>query len=72
MPVKKEDWLKAIKADGLEWTQVSDLKFWDNDVAKLYGIKSIPQNYLLDPTGKIIATNLRGEELNKKLASLFN
>jgi peroxiredoxin len=71
-PGKKDDWLAAIKADGLEWTQVSDLKFWDNDVAKLYGIKSIPQNYLLDPNGKIIAKNLRGDELNKKLASLFN
>jgi len=71
-PGKKDDWLAAIKADGLVWTQVSDLKFWDNDVAKLYGIKSIPQNYLLDPTGKIIAKNLRGDELNKKLAALFN
>ncbi len=71
-PGKKDDWLAAIKADGLVWTQVSDLKFWDNDVAKLYGIKSIPQNYLLDPTGKIIGKNLRGDELNKKLAALFN
>jgi peroxiredoxin len=70
-PGKKEDWLKAIQSDGLEWTQVSDLKFFDNDVAKLYGIKSIPQNYLLDPAGKIIAKNLRGEELTKKLASIF-
>lgn len=71
-PGKKDDWLAAIKADGLAWTQVSDLKFWDNDVAKLYGIKSIPQNYLLDPTGKIIGKNLRGDELTKKLAQLFN
>jgi peroxiredoxin len=71
-PGKKDDWLAAIKADGLAWTQVSDLKFWDNDVAKLYGIKAIPQNYLLDPSGKIIGKNLRGEELNKKLAALFN
>ena len=72
MPGKKEDWLKAIEADGLEWTQVSDLKFWGNEVAMLYGIKSIPQNYLLDPSGKIIAINLRGEELTKKLAAIFN
>jgi len=71
-PGKKDDWMAAIKADGLEWTQVSDLKFWDNDVAKLYGIKSIPQNYLIDPNGKIIAKNLRGDDLNKKLAALFN
>jgi peroxiredoxin len=71
-PGKKDDWLAAIKSDGLEWTQVSDLKFWDNDVAKLYGIKAIPQNFLLDPSGKIIGKNLRGDELNKKLAMLFN
>lgn len=71
-PGKKDDWLAAIKADGLAWTQVSDLKFWDNEVAKLYGIKSIPQNYLIDPSGKIIAKNLRGDDLNKKLAELFN
>ena len=71
-PGKKDDWLAAIKADGLEWTQVSDLKFWDNDVAKQYGVKGIPQNYLIDPDGKIIAKNLRGEELNKKLNELFN
>jgi peroxiredoxin len=71
-PGKKDDWLAAIKADGLQWTQVSDLKFWDNEVAKAYGIRSIPQNYLIDPSGKIIAKNLRGEDLNKKLASLFN
>ncbi len=71
-PGKKDAWLAAIKADGLEWTQVSDLQFWNNGAAKLYGIHSIPQNYLLDPTGKIIGKNLRGDELNKKLATLFN
>jgi hypothetical protein len=71
-PGKKDAWLAAIKADGLVWTQVSDLKFWDNAAAKVYGIRSIPQNYLIDPTGKIIAKNLRGDDLNKKLATLFN
>jgi len=71
-PGKKDDWLAAIKADGLEWTQVSDLKFWDNEVAKQYGIRAIPQNFLIDPNGKIIDRNLRGDELNKKLAALFN
>lgn len=71
-PGKKDAWLAAIKADGLEWTQVSDLKFWDNGAAKAYGIQSIPQNYLIDPTGRIIAKNLRGDDLNKKLATLFN
>jgi len=71
-PGKKDAWLAAIKADGLEWTEVSDLKFWDNAAAKAYHIHSIPQNYLIDPSGKIIAKNLRGDELNKKLATLFN
>ncbi len=71
-PGNKDAWLAAIKTDGLEWTQISDLKSWDNEVAKKYGVRSIPQNYLIDPNGKIIGKNLRGEELNKKLASLFN
>jgi len=70
-PGKKDAWLAAIAKDGLTWTQVSDLKFWNNEVAQLYGIRSIPQNFLIDPTGKIIATNLRGEELQTKLASLI-
>ena len=70
-PGKKADWLAAIKNDGLEWTQVSDLNYGDNAVAKLYGVNSIPQNFLIDPNGKIIAKNLRGEELDKKLAELF-
>jgi peroxiredoxin/formylmethanofuran dehydrogenase subunit D len=70
-PGQKDRWLKAIEDDKLAWTQVSDLKFWDNDVAKQYGIQSIPQNFLLDPEGKIIAKNLRGEELQKKLAEIF-
>lgn len=70
-PGRKSDWLKAIKDDGLEWTQVSDLKFWNNEVAELYGIKSIPQNFLVDKNGKIVAVNLRGEELNSTLEKLF-
>jgi peroxiredoxin len=70
-PGKKEAWIAAIHKDNLTWTHVSDLKFWDNAVAKLYGIQSIPQNYLLDPQGKIIASNIRGEELEKKLAEIF-
>lgn len=70
-PDAKEAWVAAIKADSLEWTQVSDLKYWSNDVAKQYDIRSVPQNFLIDPTGKIIAKNLRGEELNKKLAEVF-
>jgi peroxiredoxin len=70
-PGKKDVWLKAIHQDQLTWTHVSDLKFWDNAVARLYGIRSIPQNYLLDKDGKIIATNIRGEELQKKLTAIF-
>ena len=68
---ERNAWLKAIKDDKLTWTQVSDLKFWDNAVAKLYRISSIPQNILVDPNGKIIARNLRGEELQSKLAELL-
>ncbi|MES2828680.1 MAG: TlpA disulfide reductase family protein [Bacteroidota bacterium] len=70
-PGKKEAWLQAIEKDGLTWTHVSDLKFWDNAVAKQYGINSIPANYLIDPTGKIVAKNIRGEELQKKLGELL-
>jgi thiol-disulfide isomerase/thioredoxin len=67
----KEPWLKAIKDDRLDWTQVSDLKFWSNEVAVKYKIQSIPQNFLLDPNGVIIAKNLRGEELQSRLAELL-
>ncbi|WP_183565369.1 TlpA disulfide reductase family protein [Mucilaginibacter sp. SP1R1] len=70
-PDGKAAWLAAIKSDGLEWTQVSDLKFWNNEAAALYQVSSIPQNYLIDPTGKIIAKNLRGEDLDAKLLELF-
>jgi len=66
-PGQQEKWMKAIHDDKLEWTHVSDLQFWNNEVAKQYGIKAIPQNLLLDPEGKIIAKNLRGEELDAKL-----
>ncbi len=68
---QKEAWLKAIGQDKLTWPQVSDLKGWDNEAAKLYGVRSIPANFLIDPSGKIIARDLRGEELNAKLESIF-
>lgn len=64
---KKDNWLKAIKKDNLTWTHVSDLKGWENEVAVKYGVREIPKNYLIDPTGKIIAKNLHGDELEKKL-----
>ena len=60
---QKDKWLEAIKKDNLTWTQVSDLQYWSNAVAKLYGVNKIPQNFLLDPNGKIIAVDLRGDEL---------
>lgn len=68
---KKIDWLNAIEFDGLTWPQVSDLKEWNNAAAALYFVRSIPQNYLIDPTGKIIAKNLRGTDLDNKLAEIF-
>ena len=67
----KEDWLKAIKEDGLTWTHVSDLKYWQSDAAKLYNITAIPFSVLLDPNGTIIAKNLRGPSLEKKLEEIF-
>ena len=67
----KGRWLDAIRKDGLAWAQVSDLKFWDSEAAQLYGVNAIPQNFLLDPNGKIIAKNLRGDDLENKLEELF-
>jgi peroxiredoxin len=71
-PGKKEAWLNAIHHDRLTWTQVSDLQFWNNAVAKLYGIQAIPQNFLLDKEGKIIAVNVKGDDLTNKLAELLD
>jgi thiol-disulfide isomerase/thioredoxin len=69
----KEEWLKGIGEDNLnQWIHVSDLKYWNSAVVPLYKIETIPFNMLLDNQGKIIATNLRGEDLQKKLAELFN
>jgi peroxiredoxin len=70
-PGAKDNWLKAIHTDGLNWTQLSDLKFWDSKTAGLYAVRAIPQNFLLDPEGKIIGKNLRGADLEDKLAELF-
>lgn len=70
-PGQHDAWLKAIHADGLTWQHVSDLKFWKNEVAQLYAVRSIPQNFLIDPQGKIIAANLRGENLMDTLTQLL-
>jgi len=67
----KEDWLKAIKTDKLNWYQVSDLKGWENATVKLYGFDGIPYNVLIDPQGKIIATSLRESALQAKLAEVL-
>ena len=67
----KHDWLEAIKKDGLTWTHISDLKFWDSEAVGLYGFNGIPYNVLLDPTGKIIADNLRGSDLERKLEEVL-
>ncbi|HWK04673.1 MAG TPA: TlpA disulfide reductase family protein [Puia sp.] len=68
----KAAWLKGIRDDGLTWTQVSDLKGGDNAAAAVYHVKNIPQNFLIDPQGKIVARNLHGGALQQKLAALLN
>lgn len=65
----KTKWVEAIKKDGLTWTQVSDLKYWNNAVAQQFGIQSIPANFLIDPKGVVIGKDLRGEDLEKVLAA---
>jgi peroxiredoxin len=67
----KNSWIKAIKADQLNWHHVSDLKYWSSAPAKLYGVRGIPANFLIDKDGKIIAKNLRGPALGMKLKELF-
>jgi peroxiredoxin len=67
----KPAWLNAIQMDGLNWNHVSDLKGWNNEVAGIFQIRSIPQNLLIDPDGKIIAKNLRGAVLENKLNEIL-
>jgi peroxiredoxin len=71
LDAEKQAWLNAIQKDGLPWVHVSDLKGWQNEVAVLYGIHSVPQNFLLDPNGVIIAKDLRGDALAKKLGEVL-
>jgi peroxiredoxin len=68
---QKDRWIQAIHDDSLTWTNVSDLNFWSNQVAVLYKVNSIPQNFLIDPSGKIVAKNLRGQDLENKLCELL-
>jgi thiol-disulfide isomerase/thioredoxin len=67
----KSNWIEAIKADKLNWLQVSDLKKWESVVVNAYQIDGIPFNVLLDPEGKIVATDLRGEALQNTLSTLL-
>jgi len=67
----REDWVNGINQDGLNWTHVSELKYWESAVVKQFGIQGIPMNYLLDKDGKVIASNLRGPALGEKLEELF-
>ena len=67
----KDSWLEAIQDDKLNWQHISDLKKWESIVVSAYQIEGIPFNVLLDPTGKVIATDLRGEALQNTLASLL-
>jgi thiol-disulfide isomerase/thioredoxin len=67
----KQAWMDAIAMDGLTWTHVSDLQGWQNTVAQQFQIYSIPQNFLLDPNGKVVGKNLRGAALERKLAKLL-
>jgi thiol-disulfide isomerase/thioredoxin len=67
----KEAWIKAIKNDGLNWKQVSDLKQWESSMVPLYGFDGIPFNVLVDPSGKIIASSLRGQDIEKTLAAVL-
>ena len=68
---QKEKWINAITTDNLTWTQVSNLKFWQDPIAKQYSVQSIPATFLLDADGKIIAKNLRGAELRAKVAEVL-
>ena len=69
----RDAWIKGIQDDQLgQWIHVSDIKYWNSIVVPLYKIESIPVNFLLDKEGRIIASNLRGEQLQTKLAELFN
>jgi peroxiredoxin len=68
---EKDNWEMAIKKDKLTWQHVSDLKGWGNAAAKMYGIRAIPANLLLDKEGKILARNLYGSDLEKKLKEVL-
>ncbi|MEZ5045841.1 MAG: TlpA disulfide reductase family protein [Chitinophagaceae bacterium] len=67
----KEKWIEAIAADHLSWTHISELKGWGSAIARNYQVNSIPANFLIDPNGQIVASNLRGEKLIEKLNTIL-
>jgi len=67
----RSSWLSAIKKDQMTWIQVSDLKYWKNEAALLYDVHEIPQNFLVDPNGNVIAKDLHGNDLTEKLSALI-
>jgi len=71
-PGQKDAWIKAIVDDNLNWTHVSDLKYWQSEVVPVYHVQSIPFNVLVDPDGNVIAENLRGSALEQKLQQVLN
>ncbi len=68
----KDSWKKAIAQDHLAWTQMSDLKYWNSQAVEIFGFQGIPFNVLVDPTGKVVAQELRGEDLDAKLKQVLN
>ena len=68
----KDSWKKAIAQDHLTWTQMSDLKYWNSRAVETFGFQGIPFNVLVDPSGKVIAESLRGEDLDSKLKQVLN
>jgi hypothetical protein len=72
LDLRKEEWTEAIRKDRLNrWKHVSDLKYRDSEVVKRFGLTEIPASYLIDREGRVVAVNLRGEELRKKLEELL-
>jgi peroxiredoxin len=65
-----DKWKEAIQKDGLPWAQVSNLMYWDEPIAKQYGVEQIPAPFVLDAAGKIVARDIYGDELEKKVAEL--
>jgi peroxiredoxin len=71
LDTKKSSWKEAIRHDKLTWNQISELKGWNSAPAAIYGVEAIPANFLVNPDGKIIATNLEGDSLFQKLREVL-